>query len=59
MCYGACAVNWRERWYHERGLPYEPPPILDVVGWMCVGRIAQKEKPKPQKPVRDDDERAA
>jgi hypothetical protein len=31
--------SWRERWYAERGLPYEPPPIKDVPGWQCVGRV--------------------
>lgn len=39
-------MNFRERWYAERNLPYEPPPLLNVPGWQCIGRLTPKELPK-------------
>jgi hypothetical protein len=38
-------MNFRERWYAERNLPYEPPPLLSVPGWQCIGRLTPKEEP--------------
>jgi len=35
-------MNWRERWFSERGLPYEPPIIGDLPPFRCIGRIATK-----------------
>ena len=29
--------SWRERWYAERGLPYEPPRIMNCQPFQCVG----------------------
>ena len=31
-------MNWRERWYEERGLAYEPPKLGDCPPFRCIGR---------------------
>lgn len=41
-------MNWRERWYAERNLPYEPPPLLNVPGWQCIGRLTSKADEPPR-----------
>lgn len=40
-------MNWRERWYAERNLPYEPPPLVAVPPFQCVGNT------KPAIPKRE------
>lgn len=35
--------SYRARWYAERGLPYEPPKLVDVPGWRLIGGSAPKK----------------
>ncbi len=30
-------MNYREQWYHDRGLPYEPPKLDCPPPWQCIG----------------------
>lgn len=60
----AIEMNWRENWYHERGLPYEPPKLVNSGMFRCVGRVSPKppELERPPAPLRepgDDDEEVA
>lgn len=34
-------ISFRERWYQERGLPYEPPRLSNIGAWRHVGRSAK------------------
>ena len=48
-------VSWRERWYQDRGLPYEPPFVGSVPSFRSVGRTA--ETVVTREPGEDLDER--
>ena len=37
--------NYRERWYAERHLDYQPPKLGDVGMWKSVGRLAHAREP--------------
>ncbi len=32
-------VSARERWYQENNLPYEPPKLIDVPPFRCIGNL--------------------
>lgn len=58
-------VSYRERWYAERALPYEPPKLQDVGHFKCVATTAKDLLarihsgdigPKRQREPGDDDE---
>lgn len=50
-------TNWRERWYAERGLPYEPPKLGDFPPFRSVGRLIPAVRQR--EPGEDDQEVAA
>lgn len=33
-------MNYRERWYADRGLPYEPPKLTHCPPFQCIGGSA-------------------
>jgi hypothetical protein len=33
-------MNWRERWFAERNLPYEPAKLVDCPPFRCIGGSA-------------------
>ena len=37
--------SYRERWYQERGLPYEPPSFRSCSPFQCVGGVRVDVKP--------------
>ncbi len=39
--------SYRERWYAERGKPYEPPILKDLPPFKCVGGFSQKVQREP------------
>ena len=49
--------SYRERWYAERGLPYEASPIRDFPPFKCVGREIETIQRRAREPG-DDDEAA-
>lgn len=40
--------NYRQRWYRERGLPYEPPSLKNCPPFMCVGLFKEIKRPQRQ-----------
>ena len=40
-------VSYREQWYRERGLPYEPAKLGDLPPFRCVGRSAETVMREP------------
>lgn len=52
----ATRVGYRERWYAEHNLPYEPPRLGDSPPFKCVGRLAPEIR---QREPGDDDEEIA
>jgi hypothetical protein len=54
-------VSWRERWYADRGLPYEPPKLGDVGSFRCVGKfkLPRRVEREPGEDLAEDEERAA
>lgn len=53
-------MNWREQWYADRGLPYEPAKLIHCPPFQCVGGVkvdVPKHEPKLRPPVRSFHER--
>lgn len=40
--YDRTHVSYRERWYADRGLPYEPPKAVDVPPWRRIGSMTSE-----------------
>ena len=49
-------ISYRERWYREHGLPYEPPLLCNIGAWRCVGRSAEAVERVMREPGQDDEE---
>lgn len=59
-------MNYRERWYAERGLPYEPPKLESCPPFQCIGGAEKtvmpgrsKPAPRMREPGEDDEDIAA
>lgn len=46
--------SYRERWYAEHGLPYEPPKLGDFPPFRCVGSMTPATAPT-REPGQDDE----
>lgn len=61
---GKPSISYREQWYAERGLPYEPPKLESVGNWRCMAEdstllLARLKSgqlgPRQREPGDDDD----
>lgn len=44
-------MNYRQQWFRDNGLPFEPPKLGDFPPFKCVGGSLAKQIERPLRPA--------